>query len=293
MKKVLIHKIVPSINLAYKSTNKKHQLCKQLFAKKSKKKFTPSQHRNIFGTPLPRRYNLIDIICGICNAEKFAQEKTPLSKGAQTVKNNERSILMLFTYFFYCFCRVTRNSRDVLIGKTNVKHSFNPIAVPLSHLFSKFFFLNFGNGLVAVNFAAFLKIHLELLLGIIIEPLFHKRARRALQKYACIFLLPSRRRGRRRRQIYISFRQKVLRFCMWERFKSCNCRFQELFEFFTRKNILQGNQGKGYLGRNLGNFVFAENVTDINEFQNERQTNFIKEFYPEHEQNNINRSDFI
>jgi len=41
----LIHKIVPSINLAYKSTNKNEKLCKQLFAKKRKKNFTQSTNK--------------------------------------------------------------------------------------------------------------------------------------------------------------------------------------------------------------------------------------------------------
>jgi hypothetical protein len=40
--------------------------------------------------------------------------------------------------------------------------------------------------------------------------MFHKRARRALQKYAGIFLLPSRRRGRRRRQIYKSLGEDAI-----------------------------------------------------------------------------------
>ena len=57
--------------------------------------------------------------------------------------------------------------RFVSSNFSGVNQSLSKIANPIVRLF----FFDFGDGLVAVNFAAFLEIHFKLLLGIAVEPL--------------------------------------------------------------------------------------------------------------------------
>ncbi len=66
-------------------------------------------------------------------------------------------------------------SRKIRKMGSFVSRNFSGINQSLSKIaysFVSFIFLNFGNGLIAINFAAFLEIHFELLLSFALEPLF-------------------------------------------------------------------------------------------------------------------------
>ena len=69
--------------------------------------------------------------------------------------------------------RKSRNNGDFLVRKFIVcEHGVNHFELGIFNLGFNFFFFDFGDGLVSINFAAFLEIHFELLLGIALEPMF-------------------------------------------------------------------------------------------------------------------------
>ena len=166
--------------------------------------------------------------------------------------------------FFYGDRIVAGNN---LGGDTVAEKALGLLPVP----FGKFFFLDLGDGLVAVNLTAFKKIHFELLPGIALEPLLQKRARRVQEKYACIFLLPSRRRGRFMRLIYKSLRKKVLRLFPRERLESSHGHPEVFLQVLPGEYILQRHQGKRDFRRNLRNLLVPVDFPHVHDLQQERK----------------------
>jgi fucose 4-O-acetylase-like acetyltransferase len=106
----------------------------------------PSPTSKIFGTPLPRRYNLFGVVCGICDAKKFAQEKTPLSKGVVARKFERKNLESLFQKsltlkdFFFGNARDNGNFFFRIISR---KHGIYHFEASLVSCF------NFGSGQAA------------------------------------------------------------------------------------------------------------------------------------------------
>lgn len=107
--------------------------------------FPTSPTSKIFGTPLPRRYNLFGVVCGICDAKKFAQEKTPLSKGVVARKFERKNLESLF--------QKSLTLKDFFFGNARDNGNFFFRIISRKHGIDHFeTSLYFGSSQAAVNF---------------------------------------------------------------------------------------------------------------------------------------------
>jgi len=105
----------------------------------------PSPTSKIFGTPLPRRYNLFGVCCRICYAEISANKNTPLSKGVVARKFERKNLESLF--------QKSLTLKDFFFGNARDNGNFFFRIISRKHGIDHFeTSLYFGSSQAAVNF---------------------------------------------------------------------------------------------------------------------------------------------
>lgn len=105
----------------------------------------PSPTSKIFGTPLPRRYNLFGVGCRICYAEISANKNTPLSKGVVARKFERKNLESLF--------QKSLTLKDFFFGNARNNGNFFFRIISRKHGIDHFeTSLYFGSSQAAVNF---------------------------------------------------------------------------------------------------------------------------------------------